>query len=43
LVGVYWGAHLGWFVDDLVVAFGYGGSKELGDAAREMNVDAAGS
>jgi hypothetical protein len=37
------GAHLGWFVDDLAVAFGCGGSKELGDAAGEVNVDMAGS
>jgi hypothetical protein len=37
------GAHLGWFVDDLVAAFGCGGSEELGDAAGEVNVDAAGS
>jgi hypothetical protein len=36
-------AHLGWFVDDLAAAFGCGGSEELGDAAGEVNVDAAGS
>jgi hypothetical protein len=36
-------AHLGWFVDDLVAAFGCGGSEELGDAGGEVNVDAAGS
>jgi hypothetical protein len=37
------GAHLGWFVDDLAAVFGCGGSKELGDAAGEVNVDVAGS
>jgi hypothetical protein len=35
------GAHLGWFVDDLAVAFGCGGSEELGGAAGEVNIDAA--
>jgi hypothetical protein len=43
LVRVYWGAHLGWFVNDLAAVFGCGGSEELGDAAGEVNVDAAGS
>jgi hypothetical protein len=37
------GAHLGWFGDDLAAAFGCGGSKELGNAAGEVNVNAAGS
>jgi hypothetical protein len=41
LVGVYWGAHLGWSGDDLEAALGCGGSEELGDAAGEVNVDAA--
>jgi hypothetical protein len=35
------GAHLGWFVDDLAAAFSCGGLEELGDAAGEVNVDAA--
>jgi hypothetical protein len=37
------GAHLGWLIDDLVAAFGCGGSEKLGDVVREVNVDAAGS
>jgi hypothetical protein len=37
------GAHLGRFVDGLAAAFGCGGSEELGIAAGEVNVDAAGS
>jgi hypothetical protein len=35
------GAHLGWLGDDLEAAFGCGGSEELGDAAGEVNVNAA--
>jgi hypothetical protein len=35
------GAHLGQFVDDLVAAFGYGGSEKLGDAVGEVNVNVA--
>jgi hypothetical protein len=34
-------AHLGRLGDDLEVAFGGGGSEELGDAAGVVNVDAA--
>jgi hypothetical protein len=36
-------AHLGLLVDDLAMAFGYGGSKKLGNVVGEVNVDAAGS
>jgi hypothetical protein len=35
------GAHLGQLSDDLAAVFGCGGSDELGDAAGEVNVDAA--
>jgi hypothetical protein len=35
------GAHLGWFGDDLVVKFGYGGSEKVGVVVREVNVEAA--
>jgi hypothetical protein len=35
------GAHLGWFGDDLAAALGCDGSEELGDAAGEVNVNAA--
>jgi hypothetical protein len=35
------GAHLGWFGDDLVVAFGCGGSEKVGELVGEVDVEAA--